>query len=325
MPELYGFHYDVDNWRDMPAYDDLSFAVTVDIGVLHFLKEVVPVTDANMFIIYGTENGYDVSNMTTADLTELATLHKQHLDAFVCGKVRSKISQILETWESAHEKLHMLFSLPEPAYKQFSSLARNIQLTADKWSNLNNEAVAGVLQNLRNDFVIASSDYKSSVLDERIPIDPELVKKCFSFLLGAIQRNYGSQMTDSRQYWLINRAIVEVSAAYLGTLVKGLVFNKNFTIWDDPEDIYEHVFKRYFSHMSREVKEYIRKCRTLESAHTVSLDGRWIDGLVVSDKPVVRDNTASQLAGLLLLSAGNIETIEKCIRRRELATSRHAE
>lgn len=302
MPNVYGFEYST--YRPAPIVpDSLRTALLADIGILHYIKDITPILDANMFLIYGAENNFDVADLTVSDLSELAALHKNQIGAYLVNKIRGKVFQIISAWNTIFKKGKFIASLPEAAYRQFSSASRNIKSITYKFNNINTEAIVAVLQSIRNDFISTASDRCAFFLEERIPVDPELIKNFFSFLLEVIDQNIHGQMTDPKQYWILNKDIVNICIPYLCFLTNGLLCEPKFTLYDDPEAIYQKVFYNRFRDLPQEIKEYNRKCRALESAHVIALDATWIDGLVISNKPIIRDTAASKLAGLLMVSA----------------------
>ena len=301
MPQVYGFRYDTNRSMPVIAYE-LANGLLADIGVLHYLKDVTPILDANMFIIYGSENNFDVSNLTVKDLNELAALHKKQIDAYLVNKIRGKVFKIIATWNDAFKRLKFIASLPEAIYKQFNSASRNIQTISYKFNNINTEAIVAVLQSIRNDFIRSASTPYAHFLDERIPVDPELIHKFFSFILDVVGLNIHGQMSDPKQYWILNKDIINMCIPYLNMLTNGILLTDKFALYDDPDALYKQLFYTRFSTMSQEIKEYNRKCRALEMCHVIALDSKWVDGIYIPNNPIIRDTAASKLASMLMMS-----------------------
>ena len=313
MPQIYGFNYPGgDNLRS-DLYS-LRCGLVADLGVLHYLRDISPVLDANMFIIYGHENGIDTSELSAKDLTELASLYQDKLRAYVNTKIRSKLVELVARWDNAFKKLRIIASLPEPMYRQFVSASNNIQLVGYRFNNINTEAVVGVLHSIRNDFLTCATQMYH-LLDERIPIDPAIIDKFFNFILEATRANLHGQLTDQSQYSVVNRHIIAVVGAYLRLLVNGIVFDKNFSAYDNPDAIYNELFGRHFNEIDTVARVYARKCRALDMSHVLVLNTTWIDGIILPKNPIIRDNAASKLAGLMMISATNDMTIDSCAKR----------
>lgn len=309
---IYGFRYTKEHYPTINTYL-LRAGIEADIGIMQYIKQVTPTLDANMFIIYGSVNGVDIADLTVKDLTELASLHQKQIYAFVANRVRAKMFSIINRWRNTFEKLNLIASLPEPMYKQFVSASKNIKTITYKFNNINTEAIVAVLQSIRNDFIISASTY-SSILMERIPIEPELIDSFFQFLLDVVYQNVHGQMSDPKQYWILNKDITNICIPYLNMLTNGISYNPRFTMYDDPDAICSELFFNRFREFSPQIKEYIRKCRALDLCHVICLDSKWIDGIVLPKSPIIRDNASSKLASLLMVSGTTDENIAKCLR-----------
>lgn len=301
MPQIYGFRYDTNRSMAVTAYE-LASGLMADIGVLHYMKEITPILDANMFIIYGSENNFDVSDLTVKDLNELAALHKKQIDAYLVNKIRGKIFKIVSTWNDAFKRLKFIASLPEAMYKQFNSASRNIQTISYKFNNINTEAIVAVLQSIRNDFIHSASTPHAYYMEERIPVDPELIHRFFTFILDVVELNIHGQMSDPKQYWILNKDIVNTCIPYLNMLTNGILLTDKFALYDNPDALYKQLFYSRFNSMSQEIKEYNRKCRALEMCHVIALDSKWNDSIYISSNPIIRDTSASKLASMLMMS-----------------------
>ena len=311
---IYGFNYKK-RGEYTPGFYSIQSAIVADLGVLHYLKDVAPVLDANMFLIYGNENGYDISDFTVKDLMELSALYSRQIRAYVNNKIRNKIIQLLKRWDDAIAKLGLTISLNEPMYRQFISASRNIEQICYDWSNVNTEAVAAVLHSVRNQFIMNSSTYRQ-MLSEDIPIDPEAVHKFFNYLLDFSRLKIDKRLSDPAQYYQLNKEIIEISVSYLNMLVNSATFSKHFTMYDNPEAIFDSLFAPRFSEQSKEVKEYTRKSRALNMCHVLCLDTTWIDGLIMPRTPIIRDNSSSKFAAMLMMSNSTDTTISQIEKLR---------
>ncbi len=307
---IYGFNYTKQNREYVPGRYAIQRAIVPDIGVLHYLSEVAPVLDANMFVIYGNENNYDTSELTVKDLTELSSIYSRQIRAFVVNKIRKKITQIISRWDSALKKLDLTISLSEPIYRQFMSASKNVEIISYKFNNINTEAVVAVLQSVRNQFIMNTSTHRG-VLNEDIPVDPEYVSKFFGYILDFNRLALDKVLQDQSQYQYINKSIISISVSLLNMIVSSASFTKHFTIYDNPDTIFDELFVPYFNSQPKAVKEYTRKCRALQMAHVVCLDTTWVDSIIMPRTPIYRDNSSSKFAAMLMMSNGNDDTIAK--------------
>ena len=292
--------------------------ISADLGILHYLADVAPVLDANMFIVYGFENGYDIEDLSVKDLTELSTLYASQIKAFVVNKVRARIAKLAARWDNIIKKMQVIVTLPEPMYRQFVSASKNIETIAYRFNNINTEAIVGPLQSIKNNFVINASTY-NSLISENIPVDPEAISKFFSFLLDVNRLNIHESMNDISQYNTINRDIISVTAAYLNMLSSSIAYERKFTLWDDPDSIFRTIFAPTLASLPNEIKEVTTKCRALELCHVMCIDTKWIDGIILPKNPIIRDNASSKLAAFMMISNSVDDVVSKMVPARNAA------
>ena len=312
MPTIYGMSY---RHGDITSYKKnyLLYPLVTDMSILYALRTVAPVFDANMFIIYGSENGYDADQLSVSELTELAAIYKKQIGTFVDNKVKTKIKEIIVRWWKFIIGNNYVFSLPEPQYKQFISVANNIDVIKYRFNNLNTEAIGSCIEAAHREFVAVSSNRLSGLQYEDIPVDPKICEKFFQTLFDWTSLNIAERFNDVSQRRVINQQLTYMAAGFLKFLCRGAKA-ENYEHFDCVEETYNTYFHPMFKDEPTSVQEYIRKSRTLQPCHSLALDTKWIDSLIVSRTPIIRENQASILAHLLICGKTSDDRLKKAKR-----------
>lgn len=92
--------------------------------ILDYLKDVVPVCDANMFRLYAERYNIDIEQNTEADLVELATMYQKQLVLFAVDNIKSRIYNIVECWRDAinYPGCSSIYKIPAKCRKSMLNL-----------------------------------------------------------------------------------------------------------------------------------------------------------------------------------------------------------
>ena len=313
MPTVYGMTYRKGTIEDRYKKQYLMLPLLSDMTVLYCLREVAPVTDANMFMIYGAENGYSIEDLSVSDMTELASKLQPQLAAYVDNKIKLKIKEIIARWWKFISDNDIVFSIPEPNYKQFSTVVKNLELVRYRFNNINSEAIISVLEAAQHDFMAMGGD-KFGDMREDIPVDPELCGKFFKNLFDWGSLNIANRGIDPSQRFVINKQMTFIAASFLKMVTRGVQNCAEFSHFDSPREVYRVFFHNMFTKEPKSVREYIRKCRALQPCHVLALNTAWNDNLIIPTDPIHRDNLSSEFAHILLHSNKSDNELKKAVK-----------
>lgn len=319
MPKIFGFNNNVNSSSFEGLPPAMCSGILADLTLLGFLRDVAPVLDANMFMLYGSDNGYDISTLSVTDLRELATTYKKNIETYIDDKIKSKLIQTVNRWWSFINHNNYEFCLPEPIYRQFRNVCTNIETLKYRFNNLNTEPIAAAVQSIHTSFVLMTQqDYPG--LNELIPVDKKMCEQLFNNINNWTAINIADRFADVKQRYTLNCQILDIAACILKLICCGSRSEFKLDSMSDYNEVYRRCFAPGFKNADMSVKIFVRKCRSLQPCHVLAMNGNWNDNLIVSRTPIIQDNAASKMAYMIFVSNGYSyvdREIDKCVKNEE--------